>query len=395
MKPSTEHWLLSTISKRLERIAEGKETMAEDRALTLLSILKDVAGDIPSLTSLPQHVKEWLEAAINARLDAIADKREIAAEERIATLTEALAALRPPASPGGAVERVDTGAGLSGGPITTTGTISLSTSSQQAIAKANTAVQPEDLADKVGTTGDYTIGGDIVFTGNGPTFRGAATNVTGTNPALQLRTETSVRRVRVQYRATDAVNGPLNIDRWTGSGWSTVISLTPDLHLIPGSDGSQDIGTGSRRWRQVYAVDGAINTSDARDKTEPRNLTSNELAAAADIARLPCIFQWIQAIQDKGEEARLHTGPTVQAVISVMQAHDLDPFRYGFVCYDEWDERLEVRDEETGEVTQEYRPAGNRYSLRPTELAWWVIRGIAHDQDEIKNRLQALEAGDV
>lgn len=184
MTPSTETWLISTISKRLERIAEGKEPMAEDRALTLLSILKDVAGDIPSLTSLPQHVKEWLEAAINARLDAIAEKREIAAEDRIATLTEALAALRPPAAPGGSVERVDTGAGLSGGPITTTGTISLSTSSQQAIAKANTAVQPEDLAD-VATSGNYA---DLTNTPTIPEqfnpIQGANMLITGTYPNI-------------------------------------------------------------------------------------------------------------------------------------------------------------------------------------------------------------------
>lgn len=184
MNPSTETWLISTISKRLERIAEGKEPMAEDRALTLLSILKDVAGDIPSLTNLPQHVKEWLEAAINARLDAIAEKREIAAEDRIATLTEALAALRPPASPGGSVERVDTGVGLSGGPITTTGTISLSTSSQQAIARANTSVQPEDLAD-VATSGNYA---DLTNTPDIPEqfnpIQGANMLITGTYPNI-------------------------------------------------------------------------------------------------------------------------------------------------------------------------------------------------------------------
>lgn len=97
MKPSTEHWLLSTISKRLQRIAEGKELMAEDRALTLLGILKDVAGDVPSLDSLPLSTKEWLEAAINSRLMAMEEGREMVEERRIATLTEALAILRPTA----------------------------------------------------------------------------------------------------------------------------------------------------------------------------------------------------------------------------------------------------------------------------------------------------------
>ena len=138
-------------------------------------------------------------------------------------------------------------------------------------------------------------------------------------------------------------------------------------------------------------MNGSINTSDAREKTESRELTEAEFAAAADIARLPCIFQWLLAIDEKGEGARLHASPTVQSVISAMESHGLDPFRYGFVCYDEWPETPEVKDEETGEVTQECRPAGNRYSLRPTELAHFVLRGLAHRQDELERRLVALE----
>lgn len=161
--------------------------------------------------------------------------------------------------------------------------------------------------------------------------------------------------------------------------------------VYPGSNGSSNLGLAIARWNVVYAVTGSINTSDAREKTEPRDLTEAELAAAADIARLPCIFQWHHAIEEKGEGARLHASPTVQSVIAAMESHGLDPFRYGFVCYDEWDETPEVKDEETGEVTQEYRPAGDRYSLRPTELAHFVMRGLAHRQDELERRLAALE----
>ena len=161
--------------------------------------------------------------------------------------------------------------------------------------------------------------------------------------------------------------------------------------LYPAGDGNYSLGSASNRTSVIYSQTGTINTSDAREKTEPRDLTEAELSAAADIARLPCIFQWLHAIEEKGEDARLHASPTVQSVIAAMEAHGLDPFRYGFVCYDEWDEHPEIRDEEMGEVTQEYRPAGNRYSLRPTELANFVMRGLANRQDELEARLAALE----
>lgn len=175
-----------------------------------------------------------------------------------------------------------------------------------------------------------------------------------------------------------------------GDVWFRSSTLRPFFDA-GSSSGGTSLGEPSYRWSEVFAMNGSINTSDAREKTEPRELTEAELAASADIARLPCIFQWLHAIEEKGEGARLHASPTVQSVIAAMEAHGLDPFRYGFVCYDEWDETPEVKDEETGEVTQEHRPAGDRYSLRPTELAHFVMRGLAHRQDELERRLVALE----
>lgn len=162
--------------------------------------------------------------------------------------------------------------------------------------------------------------------------------------------------------------------------------------VVGGSDNAQNLGEAALRWATVYAGTGTINTSDAREKTTPRNLTPAETACALDLARLPCVFQWLAAIAEKGDGARLHVGPTVQAVIACMEAHGLDPFRWGFVCYDEWDETPEVRNEETGEVMQERRPAGDRYSLRPSELENFIMRGIVARQDAIEARLAALEA---
>src|SRR5690606_1048349 len=126
---------------------------------------------------------------------------------------------------------------------------------------------------------------------------------------------------------------------------------------------------------------------DAREKDVRGPLNDQEIACAIDLASSAVIYQWKEAIAEKGESARLHCSPTVQGVIAIMEAHGLDPFRYGFVCFDQWDEQTEIRDEwpdeyddegnlirEAGsEVTQESRPAGDRYSLRPSELAHFVM----------------------
>lgn len=159
----------------------------------------------------------------------------------------------------------------------------------------------------------------------------------------------------------------------------------------PGADNTRNLGSAALRWKEVFAGNATINTSDAREKADFRDLSPSELAAAVDIARLPAIFRWILAIEEKGEGARLHASPSVQSVMSVMESHGLDPFRYGFVCYDQWDEQPETRDEAADEVTQEYRSAGDLYSLRPSELTAFVMRGLAHRQDDLESRLSALE----
>lgn len=167
------------------------------------------------------------------------------------------------------------------------------------------------------------------------------------------------------------------------------IRLNPSIGgaVAPSSDNSRSCGSGSLRWSEIYAATGTINTSDERLKSNIRELSETELACASDLAALPKIYQFNDALAEKGHAARLHCSPTVQSVIAVMQSHGLDPFRYGFVCYDEWEEQAEIRDEETGEIIQEHRAAGERYSLRPDELHFFIARG---QEERLRRIEQAL-----
>lgn len=219
-------------------------------------------------------------------------------------------------------------------------------------------------------------------------------------------------------------------------------------HIQFGADNLQNLGDATHRAKEFFCGNATINPSDADEKTEPEDLTPDELAAAAEIARLPCRWQWLEAVEEKGpEKARWHMGPTVQAVIAVMQKHGLEvtdtSSRYAFICYDEWPESVEPAVYETVEITpavtvdhpaiyertQVYTakgeperfaermvspawtevvtpavteqretsperviPAGHRYSLRPTELEAFRARGLAWEHDQLAARLAALEA---
>lgn len=154
--------------------------------------------------------------------------------------------------------------------------------------------------------------------------------------------------------------------------------------LLPATDNARTCGASGSRWSVVYAGTGTINTSDAREKTNVIPLTADELAAASQLAKEIGKYKWLEAVAKKGDAARSHIGLTVQRAIEVMESHGLDPFEYGFICYDEWEATDAVVDD--GEVMQPAKEAGDRYSFRPDELLMFIARG----HEERLARLEAL-----
>lgn len=145
--------------------------------------------------------------------------------------------------------------------------------------------------------------------------------------------------------------------------------------LTPGADNTQSLGSASLRWSVVYAGSGTINTSDAREKQDIEALTEAELRVATVLKGLVKKFRFKDAVQSKGDNARVHVGVIAQEVVAAFQSEGLDAMRYGIICYDEWPEQEEALDE-NGRVAQEYRPAGNRYGVRYEELLAFIIAAL-------------------
>jgi hypothetical protein len=114
----------------------------------------------------------------------------------------------------------------------------------------------------------------------------------------------------------------------------------------PGSDNSQSLGTGTFRWTQLFAQTPTINTSDARAK---QGLSENpEVIVAVRDVLLDAWdeVEWVEyrfneAVAEKGHRARIHFGLIAQRVRDVFAKHDLDPFAFGLLCYDEWEDQFE------------------------------------------------------
>ncbi len=145
--------------------------------------------------------------------------------------------------------------------------------------------------------------------------------------------------------------------------------------IFSGADNTADIGTSTNRFKTIYAVTGAINTSDTRHKQQWRPLSESERSAALELKATIGCFKFNDAIDLKGDGARWHIGVKAQEIVQIMSKHGLEPMSYAFVCYDEWEEVVEVKDLE-GEVLVPYQAAGNIYGIRYEELAMFILAAI-------------------
>jgi hypothetical protein len=115
------------------------------------------------------------------------------------------------------------------------------------------------------------------------------------------------------------------------------VKLTPTL-LKPAIDNTLSFGNASFRWTEIFAATGTINTSDKRMKNELP--IDDALLDAWDDVRWVS-YQWKDAVEKKGDAARVHFGLFAQDVEKAFKKHSVDVRRYAFFCHDEWDDILE------------------------------------------------------
>lgn len=205
---------------------------------------------------------------------------------------------------------------------------------------------------------------------------------TAAQAAIQLRTVeswTTNSSACEIILATTPSGGRSRLNRWI---------VQNDGHFCPVDDNTLSIGYSQKRLTAVYAVNGTIQTSDARLKSEVRPFTDDEIKASKLLAKEIGFFSWLAKQETEGDKAREHVGMTVQKAIEIMESCNLDPLHYGFICHDTWDETQEVVGYENGDSDKpivKTIPAGDRYSFRYDQLNLFIAKGF-------EARLSALEA---
>lgn len=156
------------------------------------------------------------------------------------------------------------------------------------------------------------------------------------------------------------------------SGWNFVTGA-----YTPGVDNNYTLGSAVLRWSVVYAGTGAINTSDGRQKQQVRTLNESEKAVAIALKGMIRAFKFNDAVETKGDNARIHFGVIAQDVETAFKAEGLKAADYGIFCYDEWDDfYTDVTDEEGKVIDRVLTPAGNRYGVRYDQLLAFIISAM-------------------
>ena len=177
--------------------------------------------------------------------------------------------------------------------------------------------------------------------------------------------------------------------------------------LRPATDNTYSLGNSSYRYTQVYAASGSINTSDANEKQSIEAYPDAVLDAWGEVEFRQFLFK--DAVEKKGDAARIHSGVIAQQVVEAFKKHGVEATKYGLLCYDEWDDEYEnvevedspaVLDADGNEVTpaQTHREqrcvveAGSRYGIRYSEALCLEAAYQRRRAERIEQRLANLEA---
>ena len=131
-----------------------------------------------------------------------------------------------------------------------------------------------------------------------------------------------------------------NIIFYTGGAASLRLEASGKKALTAGTDAIQNLGTASMRWSDLFILNAPIVSSDRRIKTEIKPINAAVLKAWESV-------EWVQyrlkdSIEQKANQARIHTGLIAQDIETAFAEQGLDAYAYGVLCKDTWNDELDT-----------------------------------------------------
>jgi len=290
----------------------------------------------------------------------------------------------------GTVTSVDSGTGLTGGPITTSGTLSIANDGVGTAQIADNAVtaakiSSTDTTFNVGTnvgigavaSGTYKLEvlGDIAAAGAGnKKVISHSTNSLGYLELFSGGQPTNQKTGRIV-----PFTGKLQL-AWVNDNLSSGVVVQLDQATgswQANSNGAQDLGASSTRWRDVWSSRGAFNGSDRNLKQDIEDLSEAEKKVAVKAKGLLKKYRLKDSVERKGDDARIHVGIIAQELQEAFESEGLDAFRYSMLGKDTWWEKIndEGKREVKEEATEGYTEV-TQMSIRYSELLAFIIAAM-------------------
>ena len=140
----------------------------------------------------------------------------------------------------------------------------------------------------------------------------------------------------------------------------------------------------------------AIQTvSDQRLKQQITEIDDKLLDAWEDVELSQ--FKYNDAVDEKGNKARLHTGYVVQQIDEACKKHNVDISEYGLYCHEEYPEETEEVEVEQADGTKTkerkvIREASEHYSLRYTEALIVECAYLRKCIKELRTEIEELKS---
>ena len=135
-------------------------------------------------------------------------------------------------------------------------------------------------------------------------------------------------------------------------------------------------------------------SSDQRLKQQITEIDDKLLDAWQDVDLVQ--FKYNDAVEEKGDNARLHTGYVVQQIDDACKSHNVDISDYGLYCHEDYPEETEEVEieQDDGTIKKEtkvIREASEHYSLRYTETLVVECAYLRREVSKLKQQNENLE----
>ena len=196
-------------------------------------------------------------------------------------------------------------------------------------------------------------------------------------------------------------NSTLNVYGGQGYSYGAFLQLTGrddvgngEFNLQAHNGSTNVILKGKADGTLVWNGQSIQTVSDQRLKQQISNIDDALLDAWQNVE--PVQFKYNDAVNEKGDKARLHTGYVVQQINEACQKHNIDISEYGLFCHEEYPERTEevTIENEDGTTTKETKvieEAKEHYSLRYTETLVVECAFLRRENAKLKQQFKQLE----